>query len=122
MVFVRLLRKLLKSEVGPRVVPIIPDEGRTFGMDPLFSEFGIFSQVGQNYIPVDHKMLMNYKESESGQIIQEGIAEALLWPLGLRQHVLTPVHPHFRSTPSTPCLDFRELQTSLGQTHELEDF
>lgn len=76
MVFVRLLRKLLKSEVGPRVVPIIPDEGRTFGMDPLFSEFGIFSQVGQNYIPVDHKMLMNYKESESGQIIQEGIAEA----------------------------------------------
>lgn len=76
MVFVRLLRKLLKSEVGPRVVPIIPDEGRTFGMDPLFSEFGIFSQDGQNYTPVDHKMLMNYKESESGQIIQEGIAEA----------------------------------------------
>ena len=76
MVFVRLLRKLLKSEVGHRVVPIIPDEGRTFGMDPLFSEFGIFSQVGQNYTPVDHKMIMNYKESESGQIIQEGIAEA----------------------------------------------
>ena len=76
MVFVRLLRKLLKSEVGARVVPIIPDEGRTFGMDPLFSEFGIFSQVGQKYTPVDHKMLMNYKESESGQIIQEGIAEA----------------------------------------------
>ena len=76
MVFVRLLRRLLKSEMGSRVVPIIPDEGRTFGMDPLFSEFGIFSQVGQNYTPVDHKMLMNYKESESGQIIQEGIAEA----------------------------------------------
>ena len=71
MVFVRLLRNLLKSDVGSRVVPIIPDEGRTFGMDPLFSEFGIFSQVGQNYTPVDHKMLMNYKESESGQIIQE---------------------------------------------------
>jgi len=76
MVFVRLLRKLLKSEIGSRVVPIIPDEGRTFGMDPLFSEFGIFSQHGQKYTPVDHKMLMNYKESESGQIIQEGIAEA----------------------------------------------
>lgn len=76
MVFVRLLRNLLKSDIGSRVVPIIPDEGRTFGMDPLFSEFGIFSQVGQNYTPVDHKMLMNYKESESGQIIQEGIAEA----------------------------------------------
>ena len=76
MVFVRLLRNLLKSDIGPRVVPIIPDEGRTFGMDPLFSEFGIFSQQGQKYTPVDHKMLMNYKESESGQIIQEGIAEA----------------------------------------------
>ena len=76
MVFVRLLRNLLKSDIGPRVVPIIPDEGRTFGMDPLFSEFGIFSQVGQNYTPVDHKMLMKYKEDESGQIIQEGIAEA----------------------------------------------
>ena len=76
MVFVRLLRNLLKSDIGSRVVPIIPDEGRTFGMDPLFSEFGIFSQQGQNYTPVDHKMLMNYKESESGQIIQEGIAEA----------------------------------------------
>ena len=61
MVFVRLLRNLLKSDIGSRVVPIIPDEGRTFGMDPLFSEFGIFSQQGQNYTPVDHKMLMNYK-------------------------------------------------------------
>ena len=76
MVFVRLLRNLMKSEIGEFVVPIIPDEGRTFGMDPLFSEFGIYSPVGQLYTPVDHKMLMNYKESSSGQILQEGIAEA----------------------------------------------
>ncbi len=76
MAFVRLLRNLLKSEIGERVVPIIPDEGRTFGMDPLFSEFGIYSSFGQQYTPVDHKMLMKYKESTSGQILEEGISEA----------------------------------------------
>ena len=76
MAFVRLLRNLMKSEIGERVVPIIPDEGRTFGMDPLFSEFGIYSSSGQKYTPVDHKMLMNYKESTSGQILEEGISEA----------------------------------------------
>ena len=48
MVFVRLLRSLMKSGIGKQVVPVIPDEGRTFGMDPLFSEFGIFSLGGQN--------------------------------------------------------------------------
>ncbi len=76
MAFVRLLRNLMKSEIGDRVVPIIPDEGRTFGMDPLFSEFEIFATKGQNYTPVDHKMLLKYKESESGQVLQEGISEA----------------------------------------------
>jgi len=76
MAFVRLLRNLMKSEIGQKVVPIIPDEGRTFGMDPLFSEFEIFASKGQKYTPVDHKMLLNYKESESGQVLQEGISEA----------------------------------------------
>ena len=76
MAYVRLLRNLLKSEIGKRIVPIIPDEGRTFGMDPLFSEFEIFSLSGQKYTPVDHSMLLNYKESKIGQIIQEGISEA----------------------------------------------
>ncbi len=76
MAFVRLLRNIMKSEIGERVVPIIPDEGRTFGMDPLFSEFEIFSAIGQKYTPVDHKMLLKYKESESGQVLQEGISEA----------------------------------------------
>jgi len=76
MAFVRLLRNLMKSEIGEKVVPIIPDEGRTFGMDPLFSEFGIYSHSGQKYKPVDHKMIMKYKESVSGQILEEGISEA----------------------------------------------
>ena len=76
MAFVRLLRNLLKSEIGENVVPIIPDEGRTFGMDPLFSEFEIFASNGQKYTPVDHTMLLRYKESESGQVLQEGISEA----------------------------------------------
>ena len=76
MAFVRLLRNLLKSQIGERVVPIIPDEGRTFGMDPLFSEFSIFASHGQKYTPVDHAMLLRYKESESGQVLQEGISEA----------------------------------------------
>ena len=76
MAFVRLLRNLMKSEIGEKIVPIIPDEGRTFGMDPLFSEFEIFASRGQKYTPVDHKMLLNYKESDSGQVLQEGISEA----------------------------------------------
>ena len=77
MAFVRLLRSLMKSEaVGPRIVPIIPDEARTFGMDPLFSEFGIYHPEGQLYTPVDHKVLMKYKESAAGQLFEEGINEA----------------------------------------------
>ena len=77
MAFVRLLRSLMKSEaVGPRIVPIIPDEARTFGMDPLFAEFGIYHPEGQLYKPVDHKVLMKYKESASGQLFEEGINEA----------------------------------------------
>ena len=77
MAFVRLMRSLMKSkEIGNLIVPIIPDEGRTFGMDPLFSEFGIYHPKGQLYKPVDHKVLMKYKESSQGQIFEEGINEA----------------------------------------------
>ena len=77
MVFVRLLRSLMKSKsIGSRIVPLIPDEARTFGMDPLFAEFGIYHPEGQLYKPVDHKVLMKYKESEKGQILEEGINEA----------------------------------------------
>ncbi len=77
MVFVRLMRSLMKADgFGKHVVPIVPDEARTFGMDPLFSEFGIYAPDGQLYKPVDHSVLMKYKESKSGQILEEGINEA----------------------------------------------
>ena len=77
MAFVRLMRGLMKTkEFGERVVPLIPDEARTFGMDPLFAEFGIYHPEGQLYKPVDHKVLMKYKESSKGQILEEGINEA----------------------------------------------
>ena len=77
MVFVRLMRSLMKVDgFGKHVVPIVPDEARTFGMDPLFNEFGIYAPDGQLYKPVDHSVLMKYKESKSGQILEEGINEA----------------------------------------------
>ncbi len=77
MAFVRLLRKLLKDEkIGKRIVPIIPDEGRTFGMESLFPEFKIYAAKGQKYTPVDAEFLLSYAESEEGQILEEGITEA----------------------------------------------
>ena len=77
MVAVRLLTKLLKDKtIGKRIVPIIPDEARTFGMDALFRSIGIYSPVGQNYEPVDKEMLLYYKESTDGQMLMEGITEA----------------------------------------------
>jgi pyruvate dehydrogenase E1 component len=77
MAFVRLLRKLMKSEeIGPRVVPIVPDEARTFGMDPLFAEFGIYAAQGQKYTPVDAEYVLKYHETKDGQLIEEGITEA----------------------------------------------
>jgi pyruvate dehydrogenase E1 component len=75
--FTRLLRNLCRDpRFGPRVVPIIPDEARTFGMDSLFKEFGIYASQGQQYEPVDHALLLSYKESQRGQILEEGITEA----------------------------------------------
>jgi pyruvate dehydrogenase E1 component len=75
--FTRLLRNLCRDpKFGPRVVPIIPDEARTFGMDALFKEFGIYASQGQRYEPVDHALLLSYKESQQGQILEEGITEA----------------------------------------------
>jgi pyruvate dehydrogenase E1 component len=74
--FVRLLRVLMRDkEIGKRVVPIIPDEARTFGMDSFFKEFGIYSSVGQLYESVDAGMLLSYNESKDGQILEEGITE-----------------------------------------------
>jgi len=77
MSFTRLLRTLARTEgFGPRVVPIIPDEARTFGMDALFPEFGIYASGGQRYESVDASLLLSYTESQDGQILEEGITEA----------------------------------------------
>ena len=77
MAFVRILTTLLRDkQIGKRVVPIVPDESRTFGMEGLFRQFGIWSQVGQLYRPEDANQLMYYKEDKSGQMLQEGINEA----------------------------------------------
>ena len=76
-VFTRMLRSLARDEkIGARVVPIIPDEGRTFGMDALFKELQIYASQGQLYEPVDHNLILSYKESKQGQILEEGITEA----------------------------------------------
>ena len=77
MAFMRLLGILVKDKnIGKLIVPIVPDEARTFGMDGLFRQIGIFSQVGQLYTPQDADQLMYYKEDKHGQILQEGINEA----------------------------------------------
>jgi pyruvate dehydrogenase E1 component len=77
MVFVRLLAKLLRDpEIGKLIVPVVPDEARTFGMEALFRQVGIYSSVGQLYEPVDMDTLLYYKEARDGQILEEGITEA----------------------------------------------
>jgi pyruvate dehydrogenase E1 component len=77
MVFVQMLTQLLKDqEIGKKIVPIVPDEARTFGMESLFRQFGIYSHVGQLYEPVDKAMLLYYREATDGQILEEGITEA----------------------------------------------
>jgi len=77
MVFVRMLAKFLRDpKIGHLVVPIVPDEARTFGMEALFRQVGIYSHVGQLYEPVDRDTLLYYKEAKDGQILEEGITEA----------------------------------------------
>ncbi len=77
MAIVRIMNMLLKDkQIGRHVVPIVPDESRTFGMEGMFRSVGIWNQQGQNYVPEDHDQLMFYKESKTGQVLQEGINEA----------------------------------------------
>jgi pyruvate dehydrogenase E1 component len=77
MVFTRLLRNLIRDpQLGKRIVPIIPDEARTFGMDPLFKEAGIYAALGQRYEPVDSELVLSYREAIDGQVLEEGINEA----------------------------------------------
>jgi pyruvate dehydrogenase E1 component len=75
--FVRFLSQLLRDkELGPRAVPIVVDEARTFGMEGLFRQIGIYNPAGQNYTPVDKDQVMYYREDKAGQVLQEGINEA----------------------------------------------
>ncbi len=77
MAFVRILTTLLRDKkIGKFVVPIVPDESRTFGMEGLFRSVGIYNPLGQNYTPQDADQMMFYKESKDGQVLQEGINEA----------------------------------------------
>src|SRR4029453_3668364 len=77
MVFVKMLAKLLRDpEIGKLIVPIVPDEARTFGMESLFRTVGIYASGGQKYEPVDMNTLLLYKEAKDGQILEEGITEA----------------------------------------------
>jgi pyruvate dehydrogenase E1 component len=75
--YTRLLRSLMRDPaIGARILPIVPDEGRTFGFEVLYSEFGIYAPDGQQYTPVDADLPLAYKESATGQVLQEGITEA----------------------------------------------
>src|SRR5436853_5947809 len=75
--FVRLLSLLVRNkQIGRQIITIIPDEARTFGLDALFREIGIYSPKGQLYEPVDRKSLLYYNETKTGQILEEGITEA----------------------------------------------
>jgi pyruvate dehydrogenase E1 component len=77
MAFVRILTALLKDkQIGSHIVPIVPDEARTFGMEGLFRQIGIYSSAGQLYTPVDSETLMSYREDKKGQMLEEGINEA----------------------------------------------
>ncbi len=77
MAFVRIISQLVKDkELGSRIVPIVPDEARTFGMEGMFRQLGIYSSVGQLYEPVDKNQVMFYREDKKGQILEEGINEA----------------------------------------------
>ncbi len=77
MAMVRILSRLMDDPVyGKLIVPIVPDEARTFGMDAMFRKYGIYSHVGQRYEPVDSHLLLYYRESKDGQILEEGITEA----------------------------------------------
>ena len=77
MVLVRMLTSLLRDKnVAPRLVPIIPDEARTFGMEGFFQKIGIYAHEGQKYEPVDSEQLSSYREDIKGQVLEEGITEA----------------------------------------------
>ena len=109
MVFTRILRNLIRDkELGPRIVPIIPDEARTFGMDPLFKEVGIYAALGQRYEPVDSDLVLSYREATDGQVLEEGITEAgSMASLPGRRHVI-------RDATAMPMIPFYIFYSMFG--------
>ena len=106
MAFTRLLRNLARdTSFGPRVVPIVPDEARTFGMDSLFREQKIYASQGQKYEPVDHDLLLSYAESAQGQILEEGITEAG----GMSSWIAAATSYATRGTPMVPFFTFYSM-------------
>ncbi|MFM7069963.1 MAG: pyruvate dehydrogenase (acetyl-transferring), homodimeric type, partial [Actinomycetes bacterium] len=104
--FTRLLRNLCRDpQFGPRVVPIVPDEARTFGMDALFREFAIYASQGQLYEPVDHDLLLSYRESADGQLLEEGISEAG----GLSSWIAAGTAYAHRGVPMVPFFTFYSM-------------
>jgi pyruvate dehydrogenase E1 component len=107
MAAVRMISKLLKDKhIGDMVVPIVPDESRTFGMEALFKQAGIYATRGQLYEPVDRESLLYYKEEKNGAILEEGISEAGCMSSSLLRELQAPhwasIQSHF--SPSIPCL------------------
>ena len=118
MVFVRMLSKMLRDkEIGELVVPIVPDEARTFGMESLFRQVGIYSHLGQLYEPVDMDTLLYYKEAKDGQILEEGITEAGRSRRSSRRARPTPrtASTRFRSSSTTRCSACSASATSCGR-------
>ncbi len=108
MVFVRILSKLLRDKnMGKFVVPIVPDEARTFGMEGLFTQCGIYSSKGQLYEPVDAQSLLYYKESKEGQFLEEGITEA-----GAISSFIAAGSA--QSTHKVPCIPFYSFYSMFG--------
>ena len=97
MALVRMLANLLRDKnVAPRLVPIIADEARTFGMEGFFQKIGIYAHEGQKYEPVDSEQLSSYREDKSGQVLQEGITEAgamSSWIAAKQQSMMTLLQP-----------------------------
>ncbi len=110
--FVGMLRGLLKEpEIGKLIVPIVPDEGRTFGLESVIKQVGIYAPEGQKYTPHDSDMLLSYREEKGGQILEEGITEAgAMASLPLRERLTrTITSPWCPSTCTTRCSGFSAL-------------
>jgi pyruvate dehydrogenase E1 component len=104
--YTRLLRSLMRDPaVGTRIVPIVPDEGRTFGFEVLFSEFGIYAPDGQQYTPVDAGLPLSYREAAAGQVLQEGITEAG----GLAELTAAATAGHTWQTPVVPFFTYYSM-------------